>query len=502
MRNTIVLFSFLLIALISQISTSGDPIKSTARSTTLSSVNQWGTSGYTWAADFNGDGKADIASASGDNVYLYISTGVDFELTNSTVSDNWGSSSYTWVADFNGDGKADIASASDKKVYMNLSTGTGFNSATWTVPGKWGKSGYTWAADFNGDGKADIASASGENVYMNLSTGTAFTSIVWAVPGDWGKSDYTWVADFNFAGASDIASASDDKVYMNLSTGTGFASTTWTVPGNWGTSGYTWVADFNGDKYPDIASANGNAIYMSLSRGARFASETWHSSTNTDTSAENSRSNINSSVNRVPVLSSDHKQCQGAWGVGTWAVDFDKRRSLSWTMSLADLGYVKTVQGPSDITDADDGLYIFVLHREKREGDFILSLRIRRSDRPDDVGFAVQGLKQYSYKGNIPCPNLNPKCVLDPGEKPETPNQFVRHTQLNQGVSLVASAGQLQIRKGQIIWINNASGHFAPGLDSLDCVEVYLDVLKIPRAKYNFKRDRSWNHWLELKDEL
>ena len=99
-----------------------------------SGVCHWGAADYTWVADFNGDGKSDIASANGGNVYLYLSSGLDFVLQAWTVPNAWGAAGYTWVADFNGDGKADIASANSGDVYMHLSTGSGFNNTTWTVP--------------------------------------------------------------------------------------------------------------------------------------------------------------------------------------------------------------------------------------------------------------------------------------------------------------------------------------------------------------------------------
>ncbi len=517
--------------------------------------NRWGSSGYTWAADFNGDGKTDIASASAGNVYMYLSTGVDFELSIWTTPGVWGDATYTWVADFNGDGKADIASASAGNVYMHLSTGTGFNNQTWTTPGVWGNAAYTWVADFNNDGNADIASASAGNVYMHLSTGTGFTNQTWTTPGVWGSSSYTWaadfdgdgnadiasasagnvymhlstgtafnnqtwttpgvwgsyvytwVADFNADGASGIASASAGNVYMHLSTGTGLNNQTWTIPNQWGESGFTWTGDFDGNGYADIASASGNAVYMSLSRGGRFASQVWYSSKGSASARSVLETSVEAtaSVKLSEAINASLYQCDDTFGVGQWAIDFDKRRSLSYSMTLAQLGYTKKLYGPSSISSADDGLYIFVLHRTppKTKGAApIATLRIRRSDRPDDVGFSVQGDKSYSYNGNIACPNTNPSCVLRRGEKAESPHQFVRHTQLNQGTGIVYSAGQLQIRDGKIIWINNASGHFAPSLGSLDCVQEYIDVLSIPRTYYQFKRNREWNTWVEPHDEL
>jgi hypothetical protein len=237
--------------------------------------NHWGSSDYTWVGDFNGDGKTDIASASGGNVYMNLSTGTGFNSQTWPVPNRWGSSAYTWVGDFNGDRKTDIASASGENVYMNLSIDPGFSPQTWTVPNQWGSSDYTWVGDFNGDGKTDIASAMGGNVHMNLSTGTGFNPQTWPVPNHWGSSDYTWVGDFNGDRKTDLASASGGNVYMNLSTGTGFNSQTWNVPSQWGGSDYTWVGDFNGDGNTDIASASGGNIYMKLSTGTGFNPQTW-----------------------------------------------------------------------------------------------------------------------------------------------------------------------------------------------------------------------------------
>ncbi|MCB1034610.1 MAG: VCBS repeat-containing protein, partial [Acidobacteria bacterium] len=83
----------------------------------------------------------------------------------------WGGSDYTWADDFNGDGRTDLASAQSGNIRMKLATGSGFVSTTWPVVNLWGGGNYTRVADFNGDGLPDIASPSGGNVYMKLSTG-------------------------------------------------------------------------------------------------------------------------------------------------------------------------------------------------------------------------------------------------------------------------------------------------------------------------------------------
>jgi len=236
--------------------------------------------GFYWQADFDGDGRQEIASAAGSQITLWKYSG----LTSSTgsisqisrvVDGHWGAAAYTQIGDFNGDGKADIASEVGTSVFMKFGANGDFGSATWAVDGLWGSGDYTWSGDFNGDGLTDIASASGANVYMKLSTGSGFTSTTWPVQSAWGSSPYTWVADFNGDGLMDIASASGANVYLKLSTGTGFVSKTWTVTSNWSDADHTWVGDLNGDGKADIATSSGTTINVKLSTGSGFVEGAW-----------------------------------------------------------------------------------------------------------------------------------------------------------------------------------------------------------------------------------
>lgn len=226
--------------------------------------NQWGSSAYTWAGDFDGDGTTDLASANAGMVYMRRGSN-NFRKEDWPVPNHWGSSGYTFVGDFNGDGKDDIATAWHSTVYVNLSTGTGFDQQAWQLThDRWGSADYTWVGDFNGDHKMDLASAYGSSVFMNLSTGSGFVpQQVWTA-GPWGSAAYTFIGDFNGDGRSDIASAYGSTTYLNLSTGTGFTNTSSlaSVPGG---SGYTRVADFNGDGKDDLLSARGNLLYLNLS---------------------------------------------------------------------------------------------------------------------------------------------------------------------------------------------------------------------------------------------
>lgn len=188
----------------------------------------WGSPGYTWAGDFNGDGRTDIASAVGGNITMHLKTASKgandgFQSTVWTVPGRWGQAAFTFAGDFNGDGKTDIASASGSTIHMSLSTGRGFTSATWQAPVAWGGAGYAWAGDFDGDGKADIAAATGGTMSIAYSTGAGFNVKSRTISNKWGTPEYTWATDFNRDGKTDIASANGCNVAYMRSTGEGFA---------------------------------------------------------------------------------------------------------------------------------------------------------------------------------------------------------------------------------------------------------------------------------------
>jgi hypothetical protein len=165
--------------------------------------NQWGGSGFTFAADFNADGRTDIASANGGSVYMRMNVqapGADLipavEESTWFVANQWGGSGFTFAADFNGDGFADLASASGSTIYMKLNVGNAFQSYPLTGIGSWGGSGYTFTGDFNNDGRADIVSFNGSSAYMKLGTSNGSFSVqTWNIggagAGSWGGSGYT-----------------------------------------------------------------------------------------------------------------------------------------------------------------------------------------------------------------------------------------------------------------------------------------------------------------------
>jgi hypothetical protein len=105
------------------------------------------------------------------------------------------------AADFTGDGKADIAGriATTGDWWVATSTGTGFANAKWT---RWNPSLElvdVMAADFTGDGKADIVGriATTGDWWVATSTGTGFANAKWT---RWNRTlEWTPVLVGNFA---------------------------------------------------------------------------------------------------------------------------------------------------------------------------------------------------------------------------------------------------------------------------------------------------------------
>jgi hypothetical protein len=123
-------------------------------------------------ADFNGDGKVDLASFS--NAGLCVQLGVGDGSFQAPICSPivYEPSASIIAADFNGDGKVDLAATDEfGGVYVSLGNGDGtFGTQTEFTSGPYGSaSAGMAAADFNGDGKLDLAIANYPNGVANAS---------------------------------------------------------------------------------------------------------------------------------------------------------------------------------------------------------------------------------------------------------------------------------------------------------------------------------------------
>jgi hypothetical protein len=177
------------------------------------------------------------------------------------------------AADFNGDGKLDLAvpNVGGASVSVLLGTGTGgFGAQTTFAVGSTPKA--VVAADFNGDGKLDLATANlGDDtvsVLLGTGNGTFGAQTTVAV----GSQPFSIrAADVNKDGHLDlvVANNGDDDVGVLLGHGDGTFCSQTTFPVGPGPKDAV-IGDFNGDGLPDLAAPNygGSGVSVLINQGA------------------------------------------------------------------------------------------------------------------------------------------------------------------------------------------------------------------------------------------
>ena len=222
------------------------------------------------SADFNGDGKVDLATAnytSNDvSILLGSGTGTFVASVNYGVGTNPMS---IFSADFNGDGKADLAvtNYNSNNVSILLGSGTGtfaaaVNYAVGTNPSS------VLSSDFNGDGKLDLAVTNnyGGNASILLGSGSgAFAASINYWSG--GNPGYIISGDLNGDGIADLAMSNFGQNNVSVLLGSGIGTFAGNI--NFGTGngpGSIISADFNGDSKVDLATVNisGNDVSILL----------------------------------------------------------------------------------------------------------------------------------------------------------------------------------------------------------------------------------------------
>ena len=243
-------------------------------------------------ADSNGDGNADLATANynpgGDSVSVFLGNG-DGTFQAPMYYGTEGGSRSIVAADFNGDGKPDLAAANSYSDTVGVYLGKGDGTFQPPVDYAAGSQPYSVAVgDFNRDGKLDLATANAISTFsilMGNGDGT-FQPYV-GYPTTYSES--LTVADFNGDNRDDLALAHFEFPWtagVVLGNGDGTFQTELQFPSDVYPNAIA-AADVNADGASDLITANGylftrtnqvDSIGILLNTGGTFLKTT--SSTN------------------------------------------------------------------------------------------------------------------------------------------------------------------------------------------------------------------------------
>jgi hypothetical protein len=213
------------------------------------------------AADFNGDGKSDLAFGNGQGVTILLGTGKAnpaYSLPGTQISLPGGYC--VAVADFNHDGFQDLVvigttlpNAGTMAIFLGQGNGTFTAGQTFNLNVQ---PGYPLVGDFNGDGKLDIA-ISGNLLAFGNGDGTFQTPAPFIPdPGSYPNFTYLTAADLNGDGSLDIVTSDfvHGTIFVLLNQGNGtFTQSTFGTLVQCGSPSATQLADLNGDGRPDLA---------------------------------------------------------------------------------------------------------------------------------------------------------------------------------------------------------------------------------------------------------
>ena len=189
--------------------------------------------GASWfAGDFDGDGRADLATVFGDqgsaSIDVWLSTGSTFAQHRWATQQGGFWNTQKWLAgDFDGDGRTDLANVfgdlGQISIDVHRSTGVTFTMNRWATRqgGFWDAQKWL-AGDFDGDGRADLANVFNDlgvtSIDVHRSTGAAFLFQRWATGASGFWDAQKWLTGrFLFpSSTTDLVNVFNDKGQVSV----------------------------------------------------------------------------------------------------------------------------------------------------------------------------------------------------------------------------------------------------------------------------------------------